>query len=78
MEELPLEYNKNDYIETLTGNRVSKKSILCGSQNIRLSGKVKCLYLMICLRLYTSRINFNLFAGNHQTGHAYSRGFCKC
>lgn len=34
-------YNKEDYIETLTGNRVSRKSILCGSQNIRLAGKVK-------------------------------------
>jgi hypothetical protein len=43
MEEGPLEYNKNDFIETLTGNRVSKKSILCGSQNIRLSGKVALL-----------------------------------
>lgn len=34
-------YNKDDYIETLTGNRVSRKSVLCGSQNIRLAGKVK-------------------------------------
>jgi hypothetical protein len=38
-------YNKEDYIETLTGNRVSRKSILCGSQNIRLAGKVLIIHL---------------------------------
>eukprot|EP01118_Nematostelium_gracile_P007915 TRINITY_DN2599_c0_g1_i1.p1 TRINITY_DN2599_c0_g1~~TRINITY_DN2599_c0_g1_i1.p1 ORF type:complete len:189 (-),score=28.95 TRINITY_DN2599_c0_g1_i1:12-578(-) len=32
-------YTKEEYIETLTGNRVSRKSVLCGSQNIRLLGK---------------------------------------
>ena len=33
-------YSKEEYIETYTGNRVSRKSVLCGSQNIRLQGKV--------------------------------------
>eukprot|EP00045_Choanoeca_perplexa_P015014 m.180982 g.180982 ORF g.180982 m.180982 type:complete len:185 (+) comp16868_c0_seq4:3241-3795(+) len=32
-------YNKSDYIETQSGNKVSKKSVLCGSQNIVLLGK---------------------------------------
>eukprot|EP01116_Phalansterium_solitarium_P011811 TRINITY_DN27603_c0_g1_i1.p1 TRINITY_DN27603_c0_g1~~TRINITY_DN27603_c0_g1_i1.p1 ORF type:complete len:190 (-),score=30.69 TRINITY_DN27603_c0_g1_i1:91-660(-) len=29
-----------EFIETLNGNRISRKSILCGTQNIRLAGKV--------------------------------------
>jgi len=33
-------FPKDEFIETLTGNRVNKKSVLCGSQNIRLAGKV--------------------------------------
>ncbi|XP_055347775.1 dynactin subunit 5-like [Paramacrobiotus metropolitanus] len=32
-------YNPRDYVETNTGNKVSKKTILCGSQQILLSGK---------------------------------------
>jgi len=32
-------YHKADYVETLTLNKVSKKSVLCGSMNIRLAGK---------------------------------------
>jgi len=39
MEPTPLFYDKSSYIETLTGNKVSRASILCGSRNIRLSGK---------------------------------------
>jgi len=39
MEPAPIYYKKEEYIETLTGNRVSRKSVLCGSQNIRLAGK---------------------------------------
>jgi len=34
-----LYYDKADYIETVTGNKVSRKSVLCGSMNIRLHGK---------------------------------------
>jgi len=33
-------YPKEKYIETATGNRVSRDSVLCGSQHIVLSGKV--------------------------------------
>lgn len=33
-------YEKSEFIETHTGNKVGRKSILCGSQNIRLHGKV--------------------------------------
>ena len=32
-------YNKADYIETATGNKVCRQSVLCGSQNIVLNGK---------------------------------------
>ena len=38
--ELPdLPFNKAEYIETASGNRVSRQSVLCGSQNIILNGK---------------------------------------
>ncbi|XP_040568725.1 dynactin subunit 5 isoform X2 [Lepeophtheirus salmonis] len=38
--ELPdILYKKDAYIETASGNRVSRKSVLCGSQNIILNGK---------------------------------------
>ncbi|XP_013421988.1 dynactin subunit 5 [Lingula anatina] len=32
-------YNKAQYIETASGNKVSRQSVLCGSQNIVLNGK---------------------------------------
>uniref|UniRef100_A0AAQ4PLX7 Dynactin subunit 5 n=2 Tax=Percomorphaceae TaxID=1489872 RepID=A0AAQ4PLX7_GASAC len=32
-------YNKAEYIETASGNKVSRQSVLCGSQNIVLNGK---------------------------------------
>ncbi|KAF9578096.1 hypothetical protein BGW38_006305 [Lunasporangiospora selenospora] len=38
--ELPVvHYSKSEYIETDTGNKVSRKSVICGSQNIVLGGK---------------------------------------
>ncbi|CAH1794182.1 unnamed protein product, partial [Owenia fusiformis] len=39
MEQENLFYNKPDYIETASGNKVSRQSVLCGSQNIVLNGK---------------------------------------
>ena len=40
--ELPdIHFNKSEYIETASGNRVSRGSVLCGSQNIILNGKVR-------------------------------------
>ncbi|GLG98372.1 hypothetical protein R5R35_004820 [Gryllus longicercus] len=33
-------YNKVEYVETASGNKVSRQTVLCGSQNIVLSGKV--------------------------------------
>lgn len=39
--ELPdMFYNQAEYIETASGNKVCRKSVLCGSQNIVLHGKV--------------------------------------
>lgn len=40
-------YDAADYIETASGNKVCRKSVLCGSQNIMLHGKV-CDYYMSC------------------------------
>ncbi|KAF9306170.1 hypothetical protein BGZ74_007372 [Mortierella antarctica] len=38
--DLPIvNYSKSEYIETDTGNKVSRKSVICGSQNIILGGK---------------------------------------
>lgn len=38
--ELPnILFSKSEYIETASGNRVSRQSVLCGSQNIILNGK---------------------------------------
>lgn len=39
MEQSDAFYNKNEYIETASGNKVSRQSVLCGSQNIVLNGK---------------------------------------
>lgn len=48
MQSLPIYYDKADYIETVTGNKVSRKSVLCGSMNIRLHGKVsEYLYIVM-------------------------------
>ena len=40
MEVLDTHYNKDEYVETASGNKVSRQTILCGSQNIVLHGKV--------------------------------------
>ncbi|XP_031623219.1 dynactin subunit 5 [Contarinia nasturtii] len=40
MEIVPMTYDKEEYIETASGNKVSRKTVLCGSQNIVLNGKV--------------------------------------
>nr|XP_020453542.1 dynactin subunit 5 [Monopterus albus] len=39
MELCEILYNKAEYIETASGNKVSRQSVLCGSQNIVLNGK---------------------------------------
>lgn len=33
-------YSKDEYVETASGNKVSRQTVLCGSQNIVLQGKV--------------------------------------
>jgi dynactin-5 len=70
----PEYYAKEDYIETLTGNRVSRKSVLGGSQNIRLAGKVRFLFSSFSLlrihfsfsfllgRMEQNQISFPLFS----------------
>lgn len=35
-----MHYNKAEYVETASGNKVSRQTVLCGSQNIVLHGKV--------------------------------------
>jgi len=39
MELQDIVYEPNEYIETASGNKVCRKSVLCGSQNIMLHGK---------------------------------------
>jgi len=39
VEEDNIPYEKAEYIETTTGNKVSRKSVLCGSQHIVFNGK---------------------------------------
>lgn len=41
----PVYYEKSEYVETATGNKVNRKSRLFGSQNIVLNGKVRMLWL---------------------------------
>ncbi|KAI1233602.1 hypothetical protein IHE44_0004036 [Lamprotornis superbus] len=43
-------YNKSEYIETASGNKVSRQSVLCGSQNIVLNGKVSAGRRLPCAR----------------------------
>ncbi|KAJ8676246.1 hypothetical protein QAD02_012032 [Eretmocerus hayati] len=40
MEPQDIYYNKTEYVETASGNKVSRQTVLCGSQNIVLHGKV--------------------------------------
>ncbi|CAG9125463.1 unnamed protein product [Plutella xylostella] len=40
MELQDIYYNKQEYVETASGNKVSRQTVLCGSQNIVLHGKV--------------------------------------
>lgn len=45
-------YDKSDYVETATGNKVNRKSRLFGSQNIVLNGKVSSIILFDRLSFY--------------------------
>jgi hypothetical protein len=36
----PAVFDSKDFISTTAGNRVSRDSILCGTQNVKLHGKV--------------------------------------
>lgn len=51
-------YNQQDYIETVSGNKVCKKSVLLGSQNIMLHGKVSLLNNRISSNLIKSILNY--------------------
>jgi dynactin-5 len=39
MQPSPIYYDRADYIDTLNGNKINRKSVLCGIVNIRLHGK---------------------------------------
>jgi hypothetical protein len=40
-------FPKEEFIETVqSGNRISKKTVLGGSQNIKLAGKVRQLFML--------------------------------
>ena len=39
MEQQDVYYKRSEYIETANNNKVSRQSVLCGSQNIVLGGK---------------------------------------
>lgn len=39
MELQDIHYKQSEYIETASGNKVCRRSVLCGSQNIMLMGK---------------------------------------
>ncbi|KAG0232293.1 hypothetical protein BGW42_008259 [Actinomortierella wolfii] len=54
-------YSKAEYIETDTGNKVSRKSIICGSQNIVLGGKV--LVYIIVFSYYPLKIGDHVTIG---------------
>ncbi len=41
-------YNQADYIETASGNKVCRKSVLCGPQNIMILGKVSFAGVCFC------------------------------
>lgn len=41
-------YDQATFIETASGNKVCRKSVLCGSQNIMLHGKVGVLVFWLC------------------------------
>ena len=62
MEPSDVYYNQQDYIETVSGNKVCKKSVLLGSQNIMLHGKVR-------------RIAWIVSIPNESAGRNSSEGF---
>lgn len=53
-------YNKELFIETASGNKVSRQSVLCGSQNIVLNGKA-------IVEKDVSKFYFNLIKGTRLT-----------
>ena len=61
MEQEDIFYRKAEYIETASGNKVSRQSVLCGSQNIILNGMFTSALILGCPTLVYTEITRHSF-----------------
>ncbi|XP_051044054.1 dynactin subunit 5-like [Phodopus roborovskii] len=68
-------YNKFEYIETASGNKVSRQDVLCGSQNIVLNGKT--IVMNDCIirgDLANVRVRRHCVVKSHRVIRKFSKG----